>query len=65
MLPKPNIFSLPQMASPVGIGIKACNSGNQCPSQKCDITKANEENSGMDDVNFFTGVIDFIIGLFK
>ena len=65
MLKKPTVLSLPSMSSPLGVGISACNSGNACPSQKCDITKANQPYDATDDANWFLDVITFIVDLFK
>lgn len=65
MLPKPSVLALPSMKSPYGVGIAACNSGNKCPSQKCDITKANQPTDTTDDANFIIDVICWIIDLFK
>ena len=41
-LPKPNAMTMPTCASPVGIGLEACNSGNSCSTQSCDVNS----NSG-------------------
>lgn len=38
-LPKPNAFTLPNGTAPEGIGIQACNSGNNCNNNACDVNK--------------------------
>ncbi|MCR5082415.1 MAG: hypothetical protein K6B15_02975 [Parasporobacterium sp.] len=65
MLPKPSVLTMPSMHSPMGVGMGACNSANQCPSQKCDITKAHEEYDGTDDFNWGVDMVTWLLGLFK
>lgn len=37
LLPKPNAMTMPAYAAPAGIGLEACNSGNSCANQSCDV----------------------------
>lgn len=41
-LPKPSAFTLPTGAAPEGLGIQACNSGNSCRNNTCDINKPDD-----------------------
>lgn len=41
-LPKPNAINMPSNAAPIGVGLQACNSNNQCGKQSCDIDKPDE-----------------------
>ena len=38
-LPKPNAMTMPACAAPAGIGLEACNSGNSCSKQSCDVNQ--------------------------
>lgn len=40
---KPSIMTVPKVSAPQGIGIGACNSGNSCGQQSCDVNKPEDE----------------------
>lgn len=44
LLPQPSIVTLPKTAAPHGVGIGACNSGNSCGKQSCDVNKPKEDD---------------------
>lgn len=45
-LPKPNAISVPSNASPIGVGLNGCNSGNKCDSQTCDQQSGGNDSCG-------------------
>lgn len=59
-LPKPNALSVPAGASPIGIGLEACNSGNACGSQSCDV---NSSSGGTCDASLAWTAVGAVAGV--
>lgn len=63
MLPKPSILQSPTKASPVGIGLGACNTDNKCGVDTCDVVKKGISDEDKETIVASAGIFTWLIVL--